>query len=475
MDFNTPFNKVTPEIIEKLRAALGDDGVITDAETLKPFASDYTEDLVFMPEVACLPRTTEQVQALMRIAHAHHIPVTPRAGGTGLSGGALPILGGILLSCHRMNQILEIDRENLIGVVEPGVITQVFQEEVEKVGLFYPPDPASRGSCTLGGNVAENAGGPRAVKYGVTKDFVMGVEAVLADGTLIRTGGKLYKDVTGYNLTQLLVGSEGTLAITTKIYFRLLPWPPHRKVLLAPFDSLEKAAQAVTAVFMKGVQPSACELIERDAAQCAVRQLGKEWPHPDAAAHLLLEADGHSAERVDEEAMMMGEACMEVGAEDVFIAEDAPRMREIWSLRRSIGEAVKSINIYKEEDTVVPRNKIPELIRGVKAIAAKYGLLVICYGHAGDGNIHCNIIKTVDDETWEKVLPVAITEMFQHTASLGGQVSGEHGIGYVQREYLSLTQGAAEIDLMRRVKEQFDPTGILNPVKIFPTLASPAA
>jgi len=281
--------------------------------------------------------------------------------------------------------------------------------------------------------------------------------------------------VTGYNLTQLLVGSEGTLAITTKIYFRLLPWPPHRKVLLAPFDSLEKAALAVTAVFMKGVQPSACELIERDAAQCAVRQLGKEWPHPDAAAHLLLEADGHSAERVDEEAMMMGEACMEVGAEDVFIAEDAPRMREIWSLRRSIGEAVKSINIYKEEDTVVPRNKIPELIRGVKAIAAKYGLLVICYGHAGDGNIHCNIIKTVDDETWEKVLPVAITEMFEHTASLGGQVSGEHGIGYVQREYLPLTQGAAEIGLMRRIKEQFDPTGILNPMKIFPTVAPPAA
>src|SRR5688572_9008158 len=287
------YQSVTPEILRELTEAVGADGVVTDPEALKPFASDYTEDLVFMPEVAVLPRTTEQVQAMMRIASKHRVPVTPRAGGTGLSGGALPILGGILLSCHRMNRILEIDRENLFGVVEPGVITQVFQEEVEKVGLFYPPDPASRGSCTLGGNVAENAGGPRAVKYGVTKDFVMGLEAVLPDGTLINTGGKLYKDVTGYNLTQLLVGSEGTLAIITKIILKLIPWAPHRKVLLASFDSLEKAAHAVTAVFLKGVQPSACELIGRDAAECAVRQLGKDWPHIEAAAHLLLEADGH--------------------------------------------------------------------------------------------------------------------------------------------------------------------------------------
>lgn len=469
------FARVTPGIVEELRAAIGPDGVITDEETLKPFASDYTEDLVFMPEVAVLPRTTEDVQALMRIASKYNVPVTPRAGGTGLSGGALPVLGGILLSCHRMNRILEIDRENLIGVVEPGVITQVFQEEVEKFGLFYPPDPASRGSCTLGGNVAENAGGPRAVKYGVTKDFVMGVEAVLPDGSLIKAGGKLYKDVSGYNLTQLLVGSEGTLAIITRIYFKLIPWAPHRKVLLAPFNSLEAAAKAVVAVFSKGVQPSACELMEKEAAQCAIRQLGKEWPHPDAAAHLLLEADGHSAERVDEEAMLMGEACMEAGAEDVFLAEDERRMREIWSLRRSIGEAVKSINIYKEEDTVVPRNKIPELIAGVKEIAARYGLLTICYGHAGDGNIHCNIIKTVDDETWTSVLPRAIVEIFEHTHSLGGQVSGEHGIGYVQREYLPITVGAVEIDLMRKIKAQFDPQGILNPGKIFPARAQDPA
>ncbi|HYM60314.1 MAG TPA: FAD-linked oxidase C-terminal domain-containing protein [Thermoanaerobaculia bacterium] len=462
------FNKVTPDILRKLVDALSADCVVTDQDALEPFTHDYTEDLRFVPEVACLPRTAEQIQALMRIASEHRVPVTPRAGGTGLSGGALPILGGILLSCHRMNRILEIDRENLVGVVEPGVITQVFQEEAEKVGLFYGPDPASRGSCTLAGNVAENAGGPRAVKYGVTKDWVLGAEAVLADGTLIKTGGKLYKDVTGYNLTQVLVGSEGTLAIITKLFMKLIPWPPYRKVLLAPFSSLDQAAQAVTAVFMKGVQPSACELIERDAAQAAVRQLGKEWPHPDAAAHLLLEADGYSAERVDEEAMIMGEACMEVGAEDVFIAEDEPRMREIWSLRRSIGEAVKSINIYKEEDTVVPRNRIPDLIRGIKAIAARYGLLTICYGHAGDGNIHCNIIKTVDDETWANALPAAIAEIFQHTASLGGQVSGEHGIGYVQREYLPITQGRAEIALMKGIKDHFDPMGILNPMKIFP-------
>jgi glycolate oxidase len=461
------FNKLTPDLIARLQEAVGQDAVITDPEALRPFASDYTEDLVFMPEVAVLPRTAAEISALMRFATEHRVPLTPRAGGTGLSGGALPVRGGILLSCHRMNRILEVDEENLVGVVEPGVITQVFQEEVEKVGLFYPPDPASRGSCTLGGNVAENAGGPRAVKYGVTNDFVMGLEAVLPDGSIIKTGGKLYKDVSGYNLTQLLVGSEGTLAIITRIILKLLPWPPHRKVLLAPFPSLEAAARAVVAVFRKGVQPSACELMERDAVQCAVKQLGKEWPHPDAAAHLLLEADGHSMERVDEEAMLIGEACMESGAEDVFLAEDEPRMREIWSLRRSIGEAVRSIGIYKEEDTVVPRDKIPELIRGVKEISARYGLMTICYGHAGDGNIHCNMVKTVDDETWKTALPLAIQEMFELTASLGGQVSGEHGIGYVQREYLPITQGAVEIELMRKIKLLFDPVGILNPGKIF--------
>jgi glycolate oxidase len=462
------FAKVTPEIVAELTEALGPDGVVTEREVLEPFASDYTEDLVFMPEVAALPRTAEQVQALMRIASKHSIAVTPRAGGTGLSGGALPVTGGILLSCHRMNSIVEIDRENLVGVVEPGVITQVFQEEVEKIGLFYPPDPASRGSCTLGGNVAENAGGPRAVKYGVTKDYVLGVEAVLADGSLIRAGGKLYKDVSGYNLTQLLVGSEGTLAVITKIYLKLIPWPEHRKVLLASFSSIEDAARAVVAVFAKGVQPSACELMERDAVSCAVNQLGKEWPNSGAAAQLLLEADGHSEERVDQEAMLIGEACLETGAEDVILAEDPPRMRDIWALRRSIGEAVKSINIYKEEDTVVPRNQIPALIAGVKEIAARYGITTICYGHAGDGNIHCNIIKTVDDDTWLRVLPDAIREIFELTKALGGQISGEHGVGYVQRNFLPITQGAVEIGLMKAIKDQFDPAGILNPLKIFP-------
>ncbi|MGA7617647.1 MAG: FAD-linked oxidase C-terminal domain-containing protein [Thermoanaerobaculia bacterium] len=461
-------SRITPEVIAKLRDALGDDSVVTSAEELRPFASDYTEDLVFMPEVAALPRTTAEVQAMVRIAYEHRIPLTPRAGGTGLSGGALPVRGGILFSCHRMNSIVEIDRENLVGVVEPGVITQVFQEEVEKVGLFYPPDPASRGSCTLGGNVAENAGGPRAVKYGVTKDYVLGAEAVLPDGSLIRTGGKLYKDVSGYNLTQLLVGSEGTLAILTKLYMKLIPWPPHRKVLLASFSSLEAAANAVVAIFARGVQPSACELMEQDAVMCAVRQLGKEWPNSAAAAHLLLEADGHSEQRVDDEAMLMGEACFEAEAEDVLMAEDAPRMREIWALRRCIGEAVKSINIYKEEDTVVPRNRIPELIRGVKEIAGRHGLMTICYGHAGDGNIHCNIIKTVSDEQWRDALPGAIREIFVLTAKLGGQVSGEHGIGWVQKDYLPITQGSAEIALMRRIKDVFDPEGILNPGKIFP-------
>ncbi len=464
------FNRVTPELIARLRDAVGADCVHVDDDALVVHASDETEDLVFRPEVVAVPRTTDGVSRVMRLATEHRVPVTPRGAGTGLSGGALPVHGGIVLSTKNLNRILEIDRENLMAVVEPGVITQVFQEAVEAVGLFYPVDPASRGSCFLGGNLAECSGGPRAVKYGVTKDFVTGVEAVLPDGTVVHHGGKLLKNVTGYNLTQLIVGSEGTLAIITKIYFRLLPLPRHRTMLLAPFDSLEAPARAVPAIMHAGVVPSVLEFMERDAVEITERHLGRSFPNARAAAHLLIELDGNDESVILRDAERAAEILLAHGATDVLVADTEAKMGELWSMRRAFGAAVKSESVYKEEDTVVPRNQLVALVAGVKEIAARHGLRTVCYGHAGDGNLHVNILKMdMPEERWAHALDPAIREIFELTVKLGGLISGEHGIGYVQKDYMPIAYSAEEIELMRAIKRAFDPMGILNPGKLLPS------
>lgn len=465
----TVFNRVTPEVVDRLREVLGADCVHVDEDSLMLHASDETEDLVFRPEVVVVPRTAEAIAHTMRLATEHRVPVTPRGAGTGLSGGALPVHGGIVLSTKHLNRILEIDRENLMAVVEPGVITQVFQEAVEAVGLFYPVDPASRGSCFLGGNLAECSGGPRAVKYGVTKDFVTGIEAVLPDGTLVHHGGKLLKNVTGYNLTQLIIGSEGTLAVITKIYFRLVPLPRHRTMLLAPFDSLEEPARAVPAIMHAGVVPSVLEFMERDAVEIAERHLGKSFPNSRATAHLMIELDGNDESVIQREAERVAEILLEHGATDVLVADTDAKMAELWSMRRAFGAAVKSESIYKEEDTVVPRNQLVALLVGVKEIAARHGLRTVCYGHAGDGNLHVNILKMdMSEERWTKALDPAIREIFTLTVKLGGLISGEHGIGYVQKDYMPIAYSAEELALMRAIKRAFDPLGILNPGKLLP-------
>jgi glycolate oxidase len=463
------FNSITPELVEQLRALIGADCVHVDDDSLLLHASDETEDFVFRPDVVVVPRDADGIAKVMRFASQHRIPVTPRGAGTGLSGGALPVHGGIVLSTKNLNRILEIDRENLMAVVEPGVITQVFQEAVEAQGLFYPVDPASRGSCFLGGNLAECSGGPRAVKYGVTKDFVTGIEAVLPDGTLVHHGGKLLKNVTGYNLTQLIIGSEGTLAVITKIFFRLLPVPKHRTLLLVPFDSLEQPARAVPAIMHAGVIPSVLEYFERDAVEITQRHLGKSFPHAEAAAHLLIELDGNDEGVIQRDAERVAEIVLEHGATNVLVADTDAKMGELWSMRRAFGAAVKSESVYKEEDTVVPRNQLVALLRGVKEIAARYGLRTVCYGHAGDGNLHVNILKMdMSEERWHTALDPAIREMFALTVKLGGLISGEHGIGYVQRDYMPIAFSSEEIALMRAIKHAFDPLGILNPGKMFP-------
>jgi len=460
---------LTPRVLTALREILGGDLLLPGGGDFERYAKDETEDLVFLPAAVARPSSTEQVSAVLRLASREQVPVTPRGGGTGLSGGALPVQGGIILGMERFNRIIAIDRGNLQATVEPGVITQVFQEEVEKLGLFYPPDPASRGSCHLGGNLAECAGGPRAVKYGVTKDYVLGLEAVLPDGEVIRTGGRTLKNVAGYNLTQLLVGSEGTLAVITKVQLRLIPLPRLRKVLLISFGSLESAAAAVAAVFQAGVTPSAMEFMERSAVRAAEERQGKRFPNGDAEAQLFVEVDGNSEEALAEEASAIAAVAERCGATGVLLAEERQKMADVWNLRRGIGEAVKSISAYKEEDTVVPRTNLPALVRGVKEICARFGITSICYGHAGDGNVHVNILKDrLDDAAWERNADAAVRAIFELAVSLGGTISGEHGIGYAQKSYLPLAVGPAELRLMRAIKQVFDPGGILNPGKIFP-------
>ncbi len=462
------FNKVTPEIISELKSIVKDEWVFIDAESVQNYSHDYTEDFSFPPEVIVKPANTNEVSEIVKLANKYSIPVVPRGGGTGLSGGALPIFGGICLSMERFKSIIEIDEANFQAVVEPGVITQVFQEECEKRNLFYPPDPASRGSCFLGGNLAECSGGPKAVKYGVTKDYVLALEFVTASGEIINTGARVLKNSTGYNLTQLIIGSEGTLGVITKIYFKLLPLPAKKKVILVAYNSIDECASSVAKIFQAGIVPSALEMMEKSAIDAAKRQLGKEFPNSLAEAQLLIEVDGNYEEALDKDIEKIAEVVSDAGAFDIVMAEDSNKMAELWALRRCIGEAVKSISIYKEEDTVVPRANMPALIKGVKEICVEYKITSICYGHAGDGNVHVNILKDkTDNETWEKNIDPAIRKIFELTVSLGGTISGEHGIGYSQKSYLDIAIKENEMKLMRDIKKVFDPNDIMNPGKIF--------
>ncbi len=461
------YSHIDERIIAALKKIVGDNYVLTDRFDLEPYSHDETEDLSYYPEAAVKPQSAEQVSEILRLCNDNHIPVTPRGGGTGLSGGALPVYGGVSLSLERMNRILEIDVNNMMAIVEPGVITSVFQDELEGKGLFYPVDPASSDSCLLGGNVAENAGGPRAVKYGVTKDYVYGLKAALPDGRIFQGGGKLLKNVSGYNLTQLLVGSEGTLAVITEITFRILPKPKYCQTMLAPFNSLDEAAQTLTSIFANKIMPSAAEFIEQAAIKAAEDKFEKKFPYSDSAALLLLEIDGNYKEILEQQAETIGEICLEGNAVDVFIAENAQKQAELWDIRRQIGEAVKSIAPYKEEDTVVPRSKLPALVEKIKEISQKHNITTICYGHAGDGNIHCNIIKKdITNERWNNELPDVIAELFTEVVKLGGTISGEHGIGLVQKRYLPIALSETELELMRKIKDAFDPKGILNPGKV---------
>lgn len=463
------FQKINKKHLKKL-LELAPKGVFFDEETRAQFGSDETEDFIFIPEVVVKPKNTDEVVAVMKWCYANHIAVTPVGARTGLSGGALTVCGGVALSMEYFDRIIHIDEDNLQVTVEPGVITQVLQEAVAKKNLFYPPDPASRGSCFIGGNVAENSGGPKAVKYGVTSDYVLNLELVLPNGEVIWTGANVLKNATGYNLTQLLVGSEGTLGVITQIVLRLIPLPRENKLMLVPFQQAEDACRAVAAIFKAGIVPSAMEFMERDALIFTTQFL-KESPVKIAendAAHLLIELDGNDADQLMMEMEKLFAVLEAYPTNEVLLAETTAQKEALWQMRRKVGEAVKANSVYKEEDTVVPRYELVNLLKGVKEIGRKYGFQSVCYGHAGDGNLHVNILKgSLSDEDWNTKLKEAIRAIFELTASLGGTISGEHGIGFVQREFLDIVFTKTQLELMKKIKGVFDPKGIMNPGKIF--------
>ena len=442
----------------------------TDQTVLLNYGHDETEDLSFPPHIVMKPSNVDEISNIMRYCNDNQIPVTPAGARSGLSGGMLPVHGGVLISMEKFNKILKIDENNHQVITEPGVITEVLQNAVKEKGLFYPPDPASKGSCFIGGNIAENSGGPKAVKYGVTADYVLNLEVVLPNGEIIWTGANVLKNATGYNLTQLIVGSEGTLGIVTKIVLKLIPHPTHDLLMLVPFIKAEEACEAVAEIFKAGITPSGMEFMEKDAIQWTLEKIENITLQVDKkyAAHLLIEVDGFDEEQLMTACEKISAVVSEFDIGEILFADSKAQKDKLWEVRRKVGEAVKTHSIYKEEDTVVPRYELTKLLNGVKEIGKKYGFKSVCYGHAGDGNLHVNIIKgDLSEEQWTNELPIAIREIFELTVSLGGTISGEHGIGYVQKDYMDIPFTPTSLSLMRQVKQVFDPNGILNPDKIF--------
>jgi glycolate oxidase len=463
------YTKITSEILALIQEAVGSENVYTDQESLGNYAHDETEDLRYYPEVVVKPLDTASVSALLKVCNAYHVPVTPRGGGTGLSGAALPIYGGVLLSMEKFKKVINIDTDNLQATVEPGVITQEFMDAVGAQGLLYPVDPSSKGSCFIGGNVAHGSGGPRVVKYGTIREYILNLEVVLPDGEVIWTGANTLKYASGYNLTQMMIGSEGTLGVVTKIVTKLIPVSGHSVLMLASFAENEEACAAVSAIFRGGMTPSALEFMERKGVEWVIKYDNINFDLKDGInAFLMIEFDGDDMDTIFKDCEKANAVLEAHGCLDVLFADTAAQKEDLWRMRRTMAESVKSNSVYKEEDTVVPRASLPKLIHGIKEIGSRYGFESVCYGHAGDGNLHINIIKgAMSDADWKDKLKDGIREIFQLTSNLGGTISGEHGIGLVQKEFMSIKYSEIHLNLMRGIKKVFDPNSILNPGKIF--------
>jgi glycolate oxidase len=466
------YNRVTKNIVDELIRIIGDRFVITDAEKLEPYSHDEVAEKEYasMPEVVVKPKTAQEIAEIVKLANRELIPITPRAAGSGLSGGAVPVFGGIVLSVERMNQIIEVDEDNMMVVVEPGVITNEINNAVADKGLFYAGYPMSVETCFIGGNVAENAGGGKAIKYGVTERYVMGLEVVTPTGEIIQLGGKRVKDVTGYNIKQLMVGSEGTLGIITKVILKLLPIPKAKVDLLALFSDARSAIAVVPKIMtIGGIIPTAIEFMDQLSVQTSCEYLNEHLPYQKAGAMLLIEVDGNYEEIIERDYDTIGELCFKNGAIEVYVADNHTTQERIWSVRRNIAEAFKVISPHQSlEDIVVPTASIPDLIPELDRISLKYNVQIPCYGHAGDGNLHATIVKSPDDsmEEWHSRLPKILEDLYLTVKKLGGTISGEHGIGSKRKNYMHLVATDAELEFMKKIKRAVDPNNIMNPGKI---------
>lgn len=452
--------------LQELARLLPPDRLVTDPEKLEAYGRDEADLGTFAPDAAVLAEGAADVQAVFAACTRHRVPVIPVGARSGKSGGVLALHGGIAVSLERLNRILEISPGDLVARVEPGVITGVLQAEVEKHGLFYPPDPNSLELCSIGGNVAENAGGPRALKYGVTREYVLGLTAVLPTGEVVKVGKRSIKGVAGYDLTALLVGSEGTLAVVTEVTLKLLPRPRHVSTALVVFEGVDAAARAVTKVLTAGILPRCLELMDDVSLAAAAKTSPYKFP-PGAGAALLVETDGNDEEQVFAEIARLAEVVEADARGEVVLAQNEAQRREIWETRRYLSVNLKALHPMKlSEDIAVPRSRIPEMVARAKAIGARLGLVVATYGHAGDGNLHCNVLFDRVEE--RPRVDEAVAEILRAAVDLGGTITGEHGVGYSKRDFLEYEQGAAVVALERRLKAVFDPAGILNPGKIFP-------
>lgn len=467
------YNPVTEEILNKLKDIVGNKNVLTDIEKIEAYSHDETpaEQYGHMPDVVVTPLTTEEISSIVKLANKELIPVTPRGAGSGLSGGAIPEYGGIVLSVEKMNKVIEIDYDNMMMVLEPGVVTNSVNEELAEHGLFFAGYPMSLETCYVGGNIAENAGGGKAVKYGVTGRYVMGLEVVTPTGDIVEFGGKRVKDVTGYDLKQLMVGSEGTLGIVTRAIIKLLPMPTEMVDLLVLFKDVKSAIKMVPEIMTSGrIIPTGIEFMDKLSIRTSCEYLNEHLPYQEAGAMLLIEVDGNKAEQVEQDAETIGELCLEKGAIEVYVADNHTTQERVWSVRRNIAEAFKVVSPHQSlEDIVVPIAAIPDLMPELEKIAEKYDIQIPSYGHAGDGNLHSTLVKNPKHtmEEWYEIEEKALKDMYQAVKKLGGTISGEHGIGSKRKGFMAMVSNPVELELMRGIKKAFDPNNILNPGKIF--------
>jgi glycolate oxidase len=452
---------------DELVGHLGGAHVRADESTLAAYSADAL-GIGHAPDLVVTPGSATEIASIVRLCNEHRVPIVVRGAGTGYTGGAVPTRGGIVLSMERLNRILQVDEVNLLAVVEPNVITGDLQRAVEQVGLFYPPDPASLATSSIGGNVAECAGGPRAFKYGTTKRYVLALEAVLPTGEIVNTGSKAVKNVVGYDLTQLLVGSEGTLAIITRITLRLMPKPPARATLSAFFPTVRHAVDAVSALIQRRAVPSSIELIDGDSIGAIKAYLGRPVASSEAQALLIVECDG-AAVAVEEELDRVLSACRDSGSLQIVRAANDAEREDVWNVRRQLSLALRATGLLKiNHDVVVPRGRIVQLFDTIAALKARHQLQIAAFGHAGDGNIHVNLMIDRNDQAARARARVAERELFERVVALEGSISGEHGIGFAKAPYIGIELSPETIALMKRVKTAFDPNGILNPGKIFP-------